>query len=208
MAVMARALRTYAGALYSDIWFFLARSKAEAGRVFYEMIPASEQAKTSRKALTRYVAPLCWCPKHERLWFEMTVAAWPRAIRPDLVPAELWGGIEPRAAAEIDEWNAYGGNEPWTVSLADLRRGDGLCCAFVDAAAHVPFDRGALTRNDSAAPRIARTIYETGDFSSLPILADALEEAGCGSALLLDHCRKPAKHHPGCWVVELVLSKG
>ncbi len=40
-----------------------------------------------------------------------------------------------------------------------------------------------------------------------PILADALEEAGCTDAAILDHCRGPGPHVRGCWVVDLILGK-
>ena len=54
---------------------------------------------------------------------------------------------------------------------------------------------------------IAAAIYEDRAFDRLPILADALEEAGCTDADVLLHCRKPAEHVRGCWVVDLVLGK-
>jgi hypothetical protein len=44
-------------------------------------------------------------------------------------------------------------------------------------------------------------------FHRLPILADALEEAGCTDADILAHCRGPGPHVRGCWVVDLVLGK-
>jgi hypothetical protein len=44
-------------------------------------------------------------------------------------------------------------------------------------------------------------------FDRLPILADALEDAGCDHADILHHCRGPGPHVRGCWVVELVLGK-
>jgi hypothetical protein len=49
--------------------------------------------------------------------------------------------------------------------------------------------------------------YEARDFSAMPILADALQDAGCEDADILDHCRGPGPHVRGCWVVDLVLGK-
>jgi hypothetical protein len=54
---------------------------------------------------------------------------------------------------------------------------------------------------------LARTIYESRDFATMPVLADALEEAGCDSPDVLAHCRGPGPHVRGCWVVDLVLGK-
>jgi len=46
------------------------------------------------------------------------------------------------------------------------------------------------------------------DFTVMPILADALQVAGCECADILSHCRDPkATHVRGCWVVDLVLGK-
>jgi hypothetical protein len=55
---------------------------------------------------------------------------------------------------------------------------------------------------------LARRMYEARDFSAMPLLADALQDAGCDNADILDHCRDPdATHVRGCWVVDLVLGK-
>jgi len=52
---------------------------------------------------------------------------------------------------------------------------------------------------------LARGIYDDRAFDRLPILADALEDSGCDSADILDHCRTPGSHARGCWVVDLIL---
>src|SRR5262249_62092465 len=54
---------------------------------------------------------------------------------------------------------------------------------------------------------MAETSYAEQTFEDLPILADALEEAGCGSADILDHLRGPGPHVRGCWVLDLLLGK-
>jgi hypothetical protein len=54
---------------------------------------------------------------------------------------------------------------------------------------------------------LARGVYEDRAFDRLPILADALQDAGCENADVLDHCRSAGPHARGCWVVDLVLGK-
>ena len=61
-------------------------------------------------------------------------------------------------------------------------------------------------RTDTALS-LARTMYEARDFSALPILADALQDAGCDSPELLTHCRSDQPHILGCWAVDLVLGR-
>jgi hypothetical protein len=46
------------------------------------------------------------------------------------------------------------------------------------------------------------------DFSAMPILADALQDAGCTSTEILTHCRDAhAGHVRGCWVIDLLLAR-
>lgn len=54
---------------------------------------------------------------------------------------------------------------------------------------------------------LARTMYESRDFSAMPILADALQDADCDNHIILDHCRGTWPRVRGCWVVDLVLGK-
>jgi hypothetical protein len=65
-----------------------------------------------------------------------------------------------------------------------------------------PLER--LWRSETVT-QLARHAHATGDFSSLPILADALEEAGCDRADILEHLRSDGPHVRGCWALELVL---
>jgi hypothetical protein len=58
-----------------------------------------------------------------------------------------------------------------------------------------------------AAVAVARTMYEEREFAAMPLLGDALEDAGCVDVNILDHCRVPGPHIRGCWVVDLVLGK-
>jgi hypothetical protein len=59
----------------------------------------------------------------------------------------------------------------------------------------------------SSALGLALSMYDARDFAAMPILADALEEAGCDQPDILAHCRGPGPHVCGCWVVDLVLGK-
>jgi len=69
----------------------------------------------------------------------------------------------------------------------------------------VKFSR--VWRSDTAVS-LAKHIYESRDFSAMPILADALQDADCDNDDVLNHCRDPQQVHVrGCWVVDLVLGK-
>jgi hypothetical protein len=58
-----------------------------------------------------------------------------------------------------------------------------------------------------AAVGIARGIFAERAFDRLPVLADALEDAGCADPDVLAHCRGPGPHALCCWVVDGLLGK-
>jgi len=66
----------------------------------------------------------------------------------------------------------------------------------------IQFEPDWLDRNVMG---IARGMRATRDFSAMPVLADALQDAGCTHPHVLDHCRGPNEHVRGCWVIEGLL---
>jgi hypothetical protein len=70
-----------------------------------------------------------------------------------------------------------------------------------------PLPASVLAWGSGTIPKLAQAMYEDRAFERLPILADALEEAGCTDKPILDHCRESGPHVKGCWVVDLILSK-
>lgn len=59
----------------------------------------------------------------------------------------------------------------------------------------------------ATAVALAAAMYESRDFAAMPILADALQDAGCELPEILDHCRGSGPHVRGCWVVDHILGK-
>jgi hypothetical protein len=82
--------------------------------------------------------------------------------------------------------------EPYSMVHVDAARAAGR------AVEEQAYEAADLTKNEVV-----------GLFASdrLPIFADALEDAGCDNADILNHCRQPGEHVRGCWVVDLVLGK-
>lgn len=60
--------------------------------------------------------------------------------------------------------------------------------------------------NDATIPKIARAIRKEERWENLPILADALEDAGCTDTEILGHLRQQEMHSAGCWVIDRLLS--
>jgi hypothetical protein len=82
-----------------------------------------------------------------------------------------------------------------------------LRCLFGNPFRPTRIDPTWLAGSDCAVVRLAQAISDERAFDRLPILADALEEAGCSDAELLAHCRRPGEHARGCWVIDLLLGK-
>jgi hypothetical protein len=59
-----------------------------------------------------------------------------------------------------------------------------------------------------AVASVARRIESAGEYASLPVLADTLEEAGCADSDVLQHCRDAREHPKTCWVIDLLLAGG
>lgn len=99
------------------------------------------------------------------------------------------GGSED--AAEDDETTAHVG------LLHDI---------FDDAFRPVAFEPAWLASHD-AVGKLARLIYDERLFEHMPLLGDALEEAGCVDEDILSHCRTAAEHARGCWVIDAILGR-
>ncbi len=98
-------------------------------------------------------------------------------------------------AAEIRVRLGVGEGVPQTAILRDV---------FANPLSKVPFE---LRWRSADAVGPARGIYEDRAFDRLPMLADALMDAGCVDDQILGHCRSDGPHVRGCWVVDLVLGK-
>lgn len=113
--------------------------------------------------------------------------------------ATAWFGAKPYPHRLADRWFAK------NPSLSKVRVAPYYC------AYSAPSDLTALPPvwRTEAVVSLARRIAASLEFSSLPILADALQAAGCDDEVVLYHCRNPkATHVRGCWVVDLVLGEG
>ena len=79
-----------------------------------------------------------------------------------------------------------------------------LRCIFGNPFRPITLDPTWLT---STVLALAQQMYDSRDFSPMPILADALQDAGCDIEEILNHCRQPGEHVRGCFVADLLLGK-
>ncbi len=69
----------------------------------------------------------------------------------------------------------------------------------------VTLDPAWLAWNDGTVVRLARGIRENHAFDRLPVLGDALEEAGCRDDAVLGHCRSGGPDSRSSWLVDLIV---
>jgi hypothetical protein len=118
-------------------------------------------------------------------------------------------------AAHNAAWAAAGiaideGRRPTQKQLAGKAKQDAIHAALVRDIFGNPFRPAAFDPEwrTSDVLALARGIYEERAFDRMPILADALQDAGCDSDDILNHLRDAnALHFRGCWALDLVLGK-
>jgi hypothetical protein len=124
-------------------------------------------------------------------------------------------GVATHAASEValDAGQVRSGKDASEVASGEAFAAEAAAqCLLLREIFHNPFRPSALDParaawRAGAARAIAQGIYEDRAFAQLPILADALQEAGCADSTILDHLRGPGSHVRGCWALDLVLGK-
>lgn len=104
-----------------------------------------------------------------------------------------------KAAIEECEW-AMGSHE--SAEQCRLARE-----IFFNPFRQLHFDPAWMIWNDRLVERLAQTIYDEQRWDDLPVLGDALEEAGCRESLILDHCRQTDEHVRGCWLIDFLTGR-
>ena len=112
-----------------------------------------------------------------------------------------------RAIDEVREAARCAATHPATTNTEETAQAALLRDVFGNPFRPVTAAPAWLSWNSAMVPKLAQAIYDERRFADLPILADALEEAGCDHADVLTHCRSGAEHVRGCWVVDLLLGK-
>jgi hypothetical protein len=151
-----------------------------------------------REAVVRMPNPIAQCPS--TVWLRRSILSINGTAA--VAHASRHAGPAPADAHPAHPWHqkflsAY---IEYVKLKADLLR-----CLFPDPSRPVDFSPAWRT---GTAVTLARTMYAARDFSAMPILADALQDAGCDGDDILAHCRDTTRPHVrGCWVVDRVLEK-
>jgi hypothetical protein len=122
-----------------------------------------------------------------------------------------WGGhgrawtAALRAAEAARDAAVWAGD--WAVAAEGKAQSNVLRDLFGNPSRPVAADPAWRSWNGGVVVKLAEAIYQDRAFDRLPVLADALEEAGCTDADLLVHCREGGEHVRGCFAVDRLLGK-
>jgi hypothetical protein len=202
-----RKLRLFACACCRLLWDWFdepCRAAVEAAEAYADGRLSEADREAARLA--------AWQATAEQLgWGSMDeyVAGLARCVLESSAEPMVEAALDALAEAPYLEWHHWGlmvGGESFGGERA-------LAAQTLRDLAGDPFrpaprvDPAWLSANGGAASRLAASIYEGGDWAALPVLADALADAGCGELRLLSHLRGPGPHGKGCWALDLLLGK-
>jgi hypothetical protein len=204
-----RKLRLFAVACCRCIWHLIDAPRQQATELaerYADGQATKEQLDAAKAALNAGIL-------HVPLWAVLRGSA--RLAARDMpataarleTAASLEAGVQPDPddyADDLERWSAEDSvwRERHAASL--LKQVPLLYDIFGNPFRPVTVDLSWLT---ATVVSLAQAIYDERAFDRLPILADALEDAGCTNSNFLNHCRQPGEHVRGCWCVDLILGK-
>jgi hypothetical protein len=169
-----------------------------------------EGVRLKAREAVRTVAGRRYGSSYERAVYRgaAMAAAHLTAKRMEGVVASLVSGVVTAIAGEAGLAGARRGEAALARSVAQKRELAAQCQLLLEVFGN-PFRPVVLDprwRTEDVLG-LARGIYEDRAFDRLPLLVDALMDAGCDDEAMLAHCRGEGPHVRGCWVVDLVLGK-
>jgi hypothetical protein len=150
-----------------------------------------------------------WLFKVRRIWEESGISK-PAELR--LTYTEC--GLSYDVLATVAPWY---GDKHYDVAggLSTLQGGESSphlvtvfndVCPVPDVRTLLPAPDALRAWQEGTVVRLAQAIYQERAWDGMPILGDALEEAGCTSQEVLAHCRLGGIHVRGCWLLDWVLN--
>jgi hypothetical protein len=213
--VSARKMRLFWAACCRRLWGRMARPRNESLLLRIEVAERRADGRSSKREWAAALRPLPSLAGHVGHLLRAALGEdWPD-------PEPVWAE-GPSHAVDWIIWESLLADARWKASRRKAASRWGFREAGLDVAGEraaqcdllrdvfeAPFPRahaGPWWRTP-AAVGLATAVYEDRWFQGLPILGDALEEAGCTSVDALAHCRQGGEHVPGCWVLDTVLGK-
>ena len=192
--VSDRKLRLFAVACCRQIWHLLTDERSRQAVAVAERFAEGAASKSECQLAYTPAITVAWVPEVEA--FDCHTYAAASAADIPLNVSDIAELVQQSGADTSDD-----------ILRAKATQAGFLHCIFGNPFHPTAISPACLARNYGTVRKIAQTIYEERAFDRMPILADALEDAGCTDRAILDHCRQPGEHVRGCWVVDLLLGK-
>jgi hypothetical protein len=191
----------------------LQRARKEAARAFDRLLSEERDKGAVQTSFYTGCLSVAW---HAAGWDEKLRPPWEpkdRSNRPrPLLGMMAWGAIPMTYAPGDDTWFLRCTPTDWEGRRAAVTKEKATQANLLRDLFGNPFRRVAvapscLAWQGGSIVRLARAVYEDRAYDGMPVLGDALEEAGCADSTLLDHCRTPGHHVRGCWLLDLLLGQ-
>ena len=205
-----RKARLFAAACARSVWLWMSDERSRQAVITCEQyadgLAGQKALKAARKqafAASRFPTPPSSLPDYK------TVAGHAAIVALDVCMntkrhGSLLMTIATAGCANSLVFKVLGDAAGWT----DIKlRCDLVRCVFGNPFHSIIITPSGLSWNDGTAVKLAQAIYNGRAFDRLPVLAGALEDAGCTNEYILNHCRGVEPHARGCWVVDLLLGK-
>jgi hypothetical protein len=202
---VGRKLRLFAAACCRAVWPHMPDWRSREAVEEAERV-VSRAVRRSRLAALRDIAEDVWSigPNVNFYWYDEFPRE-ARVPRRDLSPDAVAAGRAAAACADADD-PVRAATE--TVAALGPLVGPPELAGLLREVCGNPYRRAAARRWWSQDVRaLARTIEDERAFARLPILGDALMDAGCDDEEVIRRCRCAAPHALGCWVVDLALGR-
>jgi hypothetical protein len=208
-----RKLRLYACACCRGVWHLLADERArhavEVAERHADAAATADELWAAQQAGGKAADAVAGRPVPPE--FHGAIAAVAAATR---WITRKWGAATAAKEAALARQKAAGRGraDAWTAAQVQREERRWLADLLRDLFGN-PFRPASIPEsvrawNGGTVVKLARAIYDGRRFSEMPVLADALEEAGSTDVDVLAHCRGGGEHVLGCWVVDALLDRG
>lgn len=207
-----RKLRLFAVACCRRFWNILFDARSRKALLLAEayadgLVSKSDLGTGEREACE--AASVTGLPDMDNRQIAVSLAAWEAVNLVEMDLSHDWVTSRSRMAESVHSQYEIPSNHD-TDAMRRVKRREFFTQSFLlrdifgNPFRPVAIDPSWLTSDVLA---LANGIYEERAFDRMPILADALQDAGCNNDDILNHCRQPGEHVRGCWVVDLLLGK-
>ncbi len=213
-----RKLRLFAAACCRRIWRRLeeegSRNAVEVAEWFADGLATPRQLQIARKISEESKDPAPWGGEMACAWSATDKSAWNAAEGAARTSQVAFSPIWDAACHTTDRTHDRADRQAvGVVARRERESARKAQAALLFDIFGTPFHPVTITPavwawNDGAIGKLAQAIYPERAFDLLPLLADALEDAGCADPAILTHCRGGGEHVRGCWLVDLLLGKG